>query len=61
MKPKQFGDIVMVGLSPGVIIGMEKKRKWTYYFVVFRDAELTNNDWRDYLVEYDVIREDRLS
>jgi hypothetical protein len=58
---KQFGDTIMVGLRPGVVVGMEKKRKWVYYFVVFQGADLTCNDWHDYLIEYDVIREDKLS
>jgi len=60
MKPKQFGDLVMVGLNPGVVVGVDKKRKWTYYAVVFVDALFTSSDFHDTLVEYEYLREDKL-
>ena len=59
-KEKRFGDLVFIGLCPGVVIGINKKRKWTYYDVVFEDFEYCGSDFHDQLVTYETVREDRL-
>lgn len=58
---KKFGDLVYVGLAKGVVIQATKKRKWTYYDIMFEDAEQTSNDWHDNLVVYETYREDKLN
>lgn len=56
----RFGDIVTVGLQEAIVIRVEKKRKWTYYDVIFEDYETTSNDWQDNLLPYETFREDAL-
>lgn len=58
---KQFGDVIYIGLSKGIVIKATKKRKWTYYDIVFEGAEQTMNDWIDNLVEYETYREDKIN
>lgn len=57
---KKFGDTVMCGLSLGIILKGEKKRKWTYYWVVFNDCTIATSDWDDEVVTCEYLREDKL-
>jgi hypothetical protein len=56
MKHK-FGDL----LPEGVVIDVEKKRKWTYYTIIPKKWEAVWNDWDREGAEYVIYREDELT
>lgn len=57
---KKFGDVIQYGDVKAVIVRVEKKKKWTYYWIVPEDFEFTGNDWQDYLIGPNYNREDEI-
>ena len=56
----KFGDMVYVGLCKGVVIGVIKKTKWTYYEIVFEDYSKVYDDNFGIGALIETYREDKL-
>ncbi len=60
IKKRKFGDKVYIGFTNGVIVKVTHKRKWTYYDIVFENAEIRENAWSERLFECETYREDKI-
>lgn len=56
----KFGDVIKFGVQKGVVISGIKKRKHTYYEIIWEELDYSCNDWDCNLVRYDTLREDEL-